>query len=159
MPDKVPYSGPTTFAGICKAIIKDAADANIELSYDFVYRVIRLFFGRIIFYMRFGNYISIKGFGDFGMTKEEKKKRVWKEELSARRQFTKRMKRIKKKTERRRKHEKLDIVNNSRAIIGMKPLTLDEYITITKKRKPRKLKKYSNFNYTFEILDTLEIPK
>lgn len=159
LPGKVAYSGPTKFAGICNAIIKDAADANIELSYDFVYRVIRLFFGRILFYMRYGNYITIKGLGEFGMTKEEKKKRVWNEELAARNRYVKYLKKIEKLIVRRKKHDRLDKVNNYRAVNGMKPLTIDEFITITKRRKNRKLKTYSKFNYTFEILDALETSK
>jgi hypothetical protein len=109
--------------------------------------------------MRYGRFVTIKGFGDFAMSTAEKKKRVWKEELMSRKRFLLHMKRKAEMKKRRKKHDRLDKINNSRAVIGLKPLTLDEFIHITKKRKPRKLKTYSKFNYTFEILDTLEKPK
>ena len=109
--------------------------------------------------MKNSHFISIKGFGDFGMTKAEKKKREWKDELTARKRYVRNMKKRMIRIARRKKHDKLDKINNYRAINGMKPLTLDEYITISRKRKPRKLKKISKFNYTFEVLDMLEQSK
>ena len=159
LPGKVKYSGPSNFADICRAIVKDANDAGIVLSYGFVYRVIRLFFGRITLAMKNGFFISIKDFGDFGMTKEEKKKRVWKDELAARKRYIKYAKKIIKIKQRKKKHSKLDKINSYRATNGMKPLTIDEYIIISRKRKPPKPRKISRFNYTFEVLDELEESK
>ena len=86
-PDRAPYSGPSSFAAICRAIVKDAEDAGIKLSYDFVYRVIRLFFGRILWAMKDSYYISVKGFGEFGMSKDEKRKRLVRDEVMAKRVY------------------------------------------------------------------------
>lgn len=102
-----------------------------------------------------GNFITIAGFGNFGMTTKERKKRMDREEASAKRRYIRRKLKELEIKKRERRRPRLEKINNSRAAIGMKPLTLDEFIHISKKRKPRKLKTYTKFNYTFEILDTL----
>jgi hypothetical protein len=109
--------------------------------------------------MKWGDYVYIKGFGDFGMNITEAKKRWAVQEKSAKRKHDYGLKKWKEKVKRESKRPKLEKVNNCRAQTGLKPLTLDEFIHITKKRKPMKLRTNSKIKYTFEILETLETTK
>ena len=109
------------------------------------------------------NYISIEGLGDFGMTEEIMKKRIRNDEKQ-------RQKRIlyhrKKRQERyyqnrllKSRMKRFNKINARRALSNLKPLKYSEFVVLTKKKKPRKLRTVPKFNYTFDILDTHSEPK
>lgn len=155
---KIPYSGPTSFRAIVEAIIEDGKAIDLDLSYNFINRVIRLFFSNIFKQMYKHNYISVEGLGDFGMTKQRK---VFLQKRDARIRLRnrnyKQRRRIAECYKRKlikSRMKTLDKINARRASINLKPLTLKQYIRFKKHIQPKKLKVDSKFNYTFDILDT-----
>ena len=155
---KLPYSGPTSFRAIVDAIIEDGKAIDLDLSRNFVNRVIRLFFSNIFKQMYKHKYISVEGLGDFGMTQKRKEflqKRDTRRRLRDR--DYKKRKRIAKCYQRRlikSRMKTLDKMNARRTLINLKPLTLKQYIRFKKHIPPKKLKVDPKFNYTFDILDT-----
>jgi len=104
------------------------------------------------------NYISIEGFGDFGMTPKMKKELIARDE--GQREKKKEYLRAKRKRAcylnslKKRRMKTLDKMNQRRAAINLKPLSYELYVKFTSHKKPRKLKVKPIINYTFDILDT-----
>jgi hypothetical protein len=79
---KVPFDGPHGWNLIIRQIVEDGKEQGMDLSYNLVERVIRLFFTRIVNRMRLGVYVKIDELGFLGMTMQERQRR-WDAELAA----------------------------------------------------------------------------
>jgi nucleoid DNA-binding protein len=170
LPDKQPYKGPCNIRTIAQQIILDGKEQGIELSYNFIYRVVWLFFRRIYQHIKKHDYIIIEGFGEFGMTKAKEKsllnppKEVIKKKvIDAEQRHKKRLDSWSRYNKKKTIERQFKRVNDRRAKLGWKLLTMEEFKTLARghkhykrkrKFKQRKVKPINN--YTFDVLEELD---
>jgi len=137
------YKGPVLLKAICNQVVLDAEQQGLSITYDQAYKVVASFFLNSKSAMKRGETVNIEPFGIFGISPAEKKKRLKRDYYNMLvRKYTSK-KRNKRRTQMRnlrtewKKHcEKL-----KRG--GLKPWRFEEWKTVFKKRKMRKIKKLS----------------
>lgn len=127
------YDGPRSHYAIIRQIHEDSRK---EMSYDFIYKVVGLFFSSIGIqkYMKRGENFKVPMLGSFMITKAERKRRAreaWKQKEKIRLKHNAKMRKYGKK---RRILKRMDKINANRAEIGMPPLDYETFKVISRKR-------------------------
>lgn len=124
------YDGPKNHRAIIMQIHKDCKQA---MSYDFINRVVGLFFSKhgIFKYLYRDENFRVPHLGSFYLSKKGQRKRARLKEMAIESARLSHNRKVSKYMKKMRARNAFDKVNKNRAEIGMEPLKFNTFIKIT----------------------------